>query len=98
MCHLRDLKIQEASIGDPTALWPCVALGRGDLDVPSILTELLQASRCRAWLVEASIAYGGVPEDDIVGESLAYLRTWLKDVPAFLPTSDRTRWAGGSTE
>jgi sugar phosphate isomerase/epimerase len=74
MSHLRDLRIQPASVGDPAAWWPCVPLGRGDLDVPAILTTLAGAPGCRAWFVEVSNLAPGYTELAVIEESLAYLR------------------------
>jgi sugar phosphate isomerase/epimerase len=79
MSHLRDLRIQQASVGDPAAWWPCVPLGKGDLDVPAILAALTGAPRCRAWFVEVSNLAPGYTELGVVEESLAYLRTAIAD-------------------
>jgi 3-oxoisoapionate decarboxylase len=77
VAHLRDLKIQDASRGDPTAWWPCVALGEGDLPIPSVLEQLVSAPRCSTWLVEISNVLPGRLEPDLAETSLAYLRDWL---------------------
>jgi sugar phosphate isomerase/epimerase len=82
MAHLRDLKLQEASRGDPTGWWPCVALGQGDLGIPSVLEALAGAGRCRAWLVETSNLWPGGYEPEIVQTSLAYLRHWFAGLDA----------------
>ncbi len=44
MAHLRDLNVQDASRGNPAGWWPCVALGEGDLPIPSVL-ELIVMRR-----------------------------------------------------
>ena len=77
MTHLRDLKIQDAYRRDPTGWWPCVALGEGDLPIPSVLERLVDAPRCSAWLVEISNVLPGHVEPALVEASLAYLRNWL---------------------
>ena len=80
MTHLRDLRVIDASRGDPGAWWPCVALGEGDLDVPGILAALASAPRCGAWLVELSNLWPGSSELETVDASLGYLRSWLDPV------------------
>jgi sugar phosphate isomerase/epimerase len=74
MTHLRDLRLREASRGDPAGWWPCVALGEGDLDLPAVLAELAAAPRCRAWLVEASNVLPGYSEPEIVESGIAWLK------------------------
>jgi sugar phosphate isomerase/epimerase len=57
--------------------WPCVALGRGELDIASVLTALIAGGRCRAWFVEASNVMPGDDERDMVAASLSYLRPFI---------------------
>jgi 2-deoxy-D-gluconate 3-dehydrogenase len=40
MVHLKDLRVQADSRGDPTAWWPSAPLGQGDFDIPAILNAL----------------------------------------------------------
>ena len=54
MAHLRDLNVQDALCGNPAGWWPCVALGEGDLPIPSVLELLVEAPRRPPWLVEIS--------------------------------------------
>jgi 3-oxoisoapionate decarboxylase len=85
MTHLRDLKIQEPSRGDPAGWWPCTALGQGDLPIPSVLDLLVRAPRCGAWLVEISNVLPGEMEPALVEASLAYLRNWLTGSQSSVP-------------
>jgi sugar phosphate isomerase/epimerase len=82
MAHLRDLKIQETSRGDPAGWWPCTSLGEGDLPIASVLDLLARAPRCAAWLVEISNVLPGEVEPALVEASLAYLRKWLSGSPS----------------
>jgi 3-oxoisoapionate decarboxylase len=82
MVHLRDLKLDRASLGNPAGWWPCVPLGDGDLDIPAVLDVLLGAPRCQAWLVETSNVLPGHSEPPIVASSLAYLRHYLSQRPS----------------
>jgi 3-oxoisoapionate decarboxylase len=77
MSHLRDLRIQDASRGDPTDWWPCVALGEGDLPIGSVLELIVRSPRASALLVETSNVLPGSFEPELVEASLEYLRNWL---------------------
>ncbi len=74
MSHLRDLRLLPESRGEPSHWWPCVGLGDGDLDIPSVLDALAQAPRCRAWLIETSNVFPGYDEREIVEAGIAYLK------------------------
>ena len=77
MTHLRDLRTDGASPGDPAGWWPCVALGEGDLDIPGILGALQRAPRCDDWVVEISNVLPRTSELAVLDASLAYLRARL---------------------
>ena len=79
MTHLRDLTLGGRRRNGPADWWPCVALGRGDLDIASVLTALLAGGKCRAWLVEASNVMPGEDERDMVSASLAYLKSFMAE-------------------
>jgi sugar phosphate isomerase/epimerase len=82
MTHLRDLALGGRRRNGPGDWWPCVALGRGDLDIPSVLQELLAGGQCRRWLVEASNVVPGEDEREMVAASLSYLRSFcLESIP-----------------
>jgi sugar phosphate isomerase/epimerase len=77
MAQLRDLRLDLAERKGPGGWWPCTALGRGDVDIPSVLRALLAGGRCEAWLIEASNVAPGEDEREIVATSLAYVRSFL---------------------
>lgn len=75
MVHLKDMRVQADSLGDPTRWWPCAPLGQGDLDIPAILNVLGAAGYRGSLLVElAPLHHDWHDEDAVVAESLAYLR------------------------
>jgi len=78
MVHLKDLRVQAASRGDPTALWPSAPLGHGDFDVPRILETLCDGGYRGCLYVElAGLHSDWHNEDEVVSESLVYLRKLL---------------------
>ncbi len=79
MTHLRDLPLSGYPRRGPGDWWPCVALGRGDLDIPSVLSALIAGGQCRAWLVEASNVMPGDDERDMVAASLSYLKSFIAE-------------------
>jgi sugar phosphate isomerase/epimerase len=75
MVHLKDLRVQAASRGDPTALWPSAPLGHGDFDIPAILSALCESDYHGCLFVElAGLHSDWHNEDEVVAQSLAYLR------------------------
>jgi sugar phosphate isomerase/epimerase len=77
MTQLRDLPLTGYPRRGPGDWWPCVALGRGDLDIPSVLRALTAGGQCRAWFVEASNVMPGDDERDMVAASLSYLKSFI---------------------
>jgi sugar phosphate isomerase/epimerase len=78
MVHLKDLRVQPASRGDPTALWPSAPLGQGDFDIPAILSALCDGGYHGCLFVElAGLHSDWHNEDTVVAESLDYLRELL---------------------
>ena len=78
MVHLKDLRVQAASQGDPTAWWPSAPVGQGDFDIPAILAVLEEAGYKGCLFVElAPLHSAWQDEDAVVAESLAYLRRLL---------------------
>jgi sugar phosphate isomerase/epimerase len=77
MAQLRDLPLSGYPRRGPGDWWPCVALGRGDLDIPSVLRALIAGGQCRAWFVEASNVMPGDDERDMVAASLSYLKSFI---------------------
>lgn len=75
MVHLKDMRVQSASLGDPTLWWPSAPLGKGDLDLPAIVSCLTEAGYHGSFLVElAPLHTDWTDEDAVVAESMAYLR------------------------
>jgi sugar phosphate isomerase/epimerase len=78
MVHLKDMRVQAESRGDPTAWWPSTPLGRGDFDLPAIVEALEVGGYRGGLLVELSNLYPDWDDEDaVVAESLAYLRRLL---------------------
>jgi sugar phosphate isomerase/epimerase len=77
MTQLRDLPLRGYPRRGPGDWWPCVALGQGDLDIPSVLRTLIAGGQCRAWFVEASNVMPGDDERDMVAASLSYLKAFI---------------------
>ena len=77
MAQLRDLPLSGYPRRGPGDWWPCVALGRGDLDIPSVLRALIAGGQCRAWFVEASNVMPGDDEREMVAASLSYLKSFI---------------------
>jgi len=76
MAQLRDLPLSGYPRRGPGDWWPCVALGRGDLDIPSVLRALIAGGQCRAWFVEASNVMPGDDEREMIAASLSYLKSF----------------------
>jgi 3-oxoisoapionate decarboxylase len=80
MVHLKDLRVQAASRGDPTALWPSAPLGQGDFDIPAILDVLCADGYHGGLFVELSgLHTDWQNEDAVVSQSLNFLRELLVD-------------------
>jgi len=80
MVHLKDLRVQEASKGDPTALWPSAPVGQGDFDIPLILETLDSGGYHGCLFVElAGLHSDWHDEEAVVAESLQYLRELLRN-------------------
>ena len=78
MVHLKDMIVQQASRGDPTAWWPSVPVGRGEFDVPGLIATLREATYNGALFVEMANMHPDFPDEDAaVADSLAYLRPLL---------------------
>lgn len=78
MVHLKDLRVQAASQGDPTAWWPSAPVGQGDFDIPAILATLHAGGYRGCLFVELSPLHSDWQDEDaVVAESLVYLRQLL---------------------
>jgi sugar phosphate isomerase/epimerase len=78
MVHLKDMIVQPASIGDPTAWWPSVPLGRGAFDLPAFIDVLRGAGFAGTLFVELANMHPDWPDEDAaVAESVAWLKRWL---------------------
>ena len=78
MVHLKDMIVQPASRGDPTAWWPSVPIGRGEFDIRGFIATLRGANYNGALFVEMANMHPDFPDEDAaVADSLAYLRTLL---------------------
>lgn len=76
MLHVKDLDLAAASFGDPGGWWPCVPLGRGDLDLKGSLGILRRAGFDGLACVEIATLPEGVDEDAAVAAGVAWLRAW----------------------
>lgn len=76
MLHIKDLDLSEASFGNPGGWWPCVPLGRGDLDLVGSLDILHKANFDGLSCVELATLPAGSDEDLAVAESVAWLRSY----------------------
>lgn len=75
MLHLKDIRLAEADIGEPAGWWPCVPLGRGDLDVAGVLAVLTSGGFAGPACVEVADVPADADERQIVREGLDWLRT-----------------------
>ena len=78
MVHMKDLDLSDASFGNPGGWWPCTSLGEGDLDLPGVLAELHSASFNGLVCVELATLPPGTDEDQMVADSVAWLREQLQ--------------------
>ena len=75
MLHLKDLDLaSSADPGDPSGWWPCVPLGTGDLDLASVLNVVQESGFTGLACVEVADVVPGADEDEIVTESVRWLR------------------------
>lgn len=75
MLHLKDLDLaSSAEPGDPGGWWPCVPLGTGDLDLATILNLVQEAGFAGLVCIEVADIPPGADEDEIVAESVRWLR------------------------
>jgi sugar phosphate isomerase/epimerase len=76
MVHVKDIRMQPDSIGDPAAWWPTTPLGQGDLPVAEALQATMVSPHRPRWYVEMAAMHPDHPDEDVaVGESLAVLRS-----------------------
>lgn len=84
--HVKDLIIPEGSRGNPSAPWPCVPLGRGELDIRSVVAMLRDANYSGMLAVEMAEMHPSFPDEDTaVAESVAFLRELLGELPGGPP-------------
>ena len=75
MVHVKDIRVQQASVGNPSAWWPTTPLGQGDLPVAEALRAVTSAPGLPRWYVEMAAMTPDHPDEDAaVRESLSYLR------------------------
>lgn len=75
MLHVKDLDLSSSSEpGDAGGWWPCIPLGTGDVDLTAVLNIVQEAGFDGLACVELADVTPGADEDDIVEESLAWLR------------------------
>ena len=76
MVHVKDIRLQPDSIGDPAGWWPTAPLGRGDLPFAEALRATLASPHRPRWYVEMAAMHPDHPDEDVaVEESLAILRS-----------------------
>lgn len=76
MVHVKDIRLQPDSIGDPAAWWPTTPLGHGDLPFAEALRATLASPHRPRWYVEMAAMHPDHPDEDVaVGESLGVLRS-----------------------
>lgn len=78
MLHVKDLDLSEASFGNPGGWWPCLPLGRGDLDLRGALGVLGDHGFDGLACVELATLPEGVDEDAAVADSVAWLREYAR--------------------
>ena len=78
MVHLKDLDLADASFRDPGGWWPCTSLGEGDLDLPGVLAELRTTGFSGLACVELATLPPGTEEDQVVEESVTWLRESIR--------------------
>jgi len=79
MVHVKDLAVQEDSVGQPWSWWPSVPLGRGDIDVPAALEPIRGSAPSAGWFVEMGNMHPDHSDEDAaVVESLEFLRALLR--------------------
>lgn len=75
MVHVKDIRLQPGSIGNPAAWWPTTPLGRGDLPFAEALRATLASPHRPRWYVEMAAMHPDYPDEDVaVEESLGFLR------------------------
>lgn len=75
MVHVKDLAVQEDSVGQPSSWWPSVPLGRGDIDLAAALETTRGSTPSAGWFVEMGNMHPDhTDEDTAVVESLEFLR------------------------
>ncbi|HVR33689.1 MAG TPA: sugar phosphate isomerase/epimerase family protein [Acidimicrobiia bacterium] len=76
MVHVKDVRVQPDSIGDPAAWWPTTPLGHGDLPVAEALRATLASPHRPRWYVEMAAMHPDHPDEDMAVEgSLGVLRS-----------------------
>lgn len=76
MVHAKDLDLSvSAEPGDPGGWWACVSLGTGDVDLAGVFGALSDAGFDGLACVEVADVPEGADEDQIVEESIRWLRT-----------------------
>ncbi len=79
--HLKDVITLEESRGNPTAFWPSVPLGRGEIDLPAVLATLHRSGFHGLVCIEMANMHPDWPdEDQAVAESVERLRAWLNEI------------------
>lgn len=94
MVHVKDLRIQPGSVGDPAAWWPTVPLGTGDLTVDGALDTALEATLASpslvGWFVEMANMHPDTPDEDAaVVAGVAALQRKRDGQPISGPTNGR---------
>lgn len=78
MVHLKDLKILEASIGDPNALWPSAPLGEGSMDIRQALNVLHRHGFEGPVFIEMAAMHPDWPdEQQAVAQSVNWLYEYI---------------------
>ncbi len=75
MVHLKDLRVLEASQGDPSANWPSAPIGQGSFDLPAVLDALSSGGFDGPLLIELAQLHPDFhDEQTVVEQSLRWLR------------------------
>lgn len=80
MVHLKDMVVQDESRGDPSKWWPSAPLGRGDYDLPAVLSILRGVGYTGCLFIEMSPMFSAWSDEDAaIAESVTYLRALLAE-------------------
>lgn len=80
MVHLRDVAVQTESIGNPTAWWPSVPFGRGDINISDLLDKFLKLPEIPPIFVELTNLHPDWPDEhDVARQCVNFLDVHLRN-------------------